>query len=393
VFAFHGIAGASFYVQDNPTFVLNGQGPLLLLAPRPTDGGFTTGADVRQSRFNSSLAGPKVLGGAVPKAVLEIDLFGLNAPGGYGEVSVYSRVRLAYAELKWENDLIRFGQDHELVLGLVPEGLGHMAYPVTYWAGLLGWREPGIGYFHTIPLDEAKLELAVQVIKSDWQNPADFGQPTTSDLDVDLGQASGLPGVEARVKYSSEHLMAFAAGHWNRVMASHAGDNVAPYGPVASRNFDVAAGAVGVKLTAGGFSLLANGYAGQNLGPLLAEQLQFFTSADVFEYGGWVQALYAITPHLNVSAIGGTAQLNTDDVKRAATGDAAVAAAAAGKPAPAAAAARLTNSVVGGMIRYQEGGFSIGPEFHHVMASQLDATNNTVNLDGNQFMLSGMYFF
>jgi hypothetical protein len=394
VFAFHGIVGASFYVQDNPTFVLNGQGPLLLLAPRPTDGGFTTGADIRQSRFNLSLAGPKVLGGAVPKAVFEMDLFGLNGTGGYGEVSAYSRVRLAYAELKWENDMVRFGQDHQLILGVIPEGLGHCAYPVVYWAGSLGWREPGIGYFHTIPFGgESKLELALQVMKSDWQNPTDFGQPTTNDLDVDLGQFSGYPGVEARVKYSSEHLMAFVAGHWNHVQASHAGDNIAPYAPVAARNFDVAAGTIGVKLTAGGFSLLANAYAGQNTGPLLGEQLQFFTSADVFEYGGWLQALYAITPHLNVSAIGGTSQLNTDDVKSAATGDAAVAAAAAGKAAPTGAAARLSNAIVGGMVRYQEGGFSIGPEFHHVIATQLDATNKTVNLDGNQFMLSGMYFF
>src|SRR5580658_4671342 len=31
-FGFHGIAGASFYVQDTPAFVLNGQGPLLALS-------------------------------------------------------------------------------------------------------------------------------------------------------------------------------------------------------------------------------------------------------------------------------------------------------------------------------------------------------------------------
>ena len=98
-FAFHGLAGVSFYVQDTPTFVLNGDGPLLALT-KPASG-FTTGADIRQSRFNFSVAGPKVLGGATPKAVLEIDFFGLNSPGGYGEVSVYSRVRLAYAELNW----------------------------------------------------------------------------------------------------------------------------------------------------------------------------------------------------------------------------------------------------------------------------------------------------
>ena len=386
-FAFHGVAGVSLYVQDNPTFVLNGQGPLLPLAPPPKDGGLVAGADIRQSRFNSSLAGPKVFGGATPKAVLEIDLFGLNSPGGFGEVSAYSRVRLAYAELKWENDLLRFGQDHELILGLVPEGMGHLAFPVTYFAGLLGWREPGIGYFHTIPLEESKLELALQINKSDWQNPTDFGASTANDLNVDYGQLSGMFGGEARVKYSSEHVMAFVAGHWNHVQGTHAGDLVVPPAAVPTRNWDVAAGAIGVKLTGGGFSLLANAYVGQNLGPLLGEQLQFFSSNDVFEWGGWLQAIYAITPHFNVSAIAGTAQPKGSDLQ------AASAAAAQGKPAGTLVPVRATNTVVGGMIRYQDGGFAIGPEFHRSMATSMDQNGTSTPINGDQFMLSGMYFF
>ena len=402
-FAFHGIVGTSLYIQDNATFVLNGQGPLLPLVARPAvGGGLTTGADIRQSRFNTSLAGPKVLGGAVPKAVLEIDLFGLDSPGGYGQVSAYERVRLAYAELKWENDLIRFGQDHNLILGLVPEGLGHLAYPVNYFAGSLGWREPGIGYFHTFPLGGSKLELALQINKSDWESPADFGIPNgnptnVNDLDVDLGQLSGLFGVEARAKYTSEHVVAFVAGHWNEADGTRAAALVANYGGITSRNWQVVAGTAGIKLMGAGFTFLLSGYAGQNLGPLLGEQLQFFTSNDVFEVGGWAQLLYAITPHLNVSIVGGTAQPRGSDIKAAAQAAYAAAVASApttpGTPPVGPQVERATNTVFGGMIRYQDGGFAIGPEFHHALATTMDNNGNTANVDGNQFMLSGMYFF
>jgi hypothetical protein len=391
-FGIHGIAGASFYVQDTPAFVFNGQGPLLALS-KPADG-FTTGADVRQTRLNLSLAGPKILGGATPKSVVEIDFFGLNGTGGYGEVSVLPRLRLAYAELAWGNDMIRVGQDYELILGLIPEGMGHMAYPVTYFNGLIGWREPGVTYFHTIPMDTSKLELAVSVLKSDWQNPADFGLPNTNDLNVDLGQLSGLPGVEARIKYQSPAVMFFVAGHYNKVMGTHAGDLiVAPSaataninilgGSAPTRNWDVYAATAGLKVTVAGFTLGVNGYYGSNLGPFLGEQLQFATGNDIKEFGGWGELGYDLTEHLNVFAIGGTSQLNQTDLQVAGGG-------------------RLSSSVIGGMVRYQEKGFAFGPEFYHVIAKDIDATGKGAaagpgalngEIDVNQAMLSGMYFF
>ncbi len=297
-FALHGIAGVSVYVQDTPTFVLNGQGPLLPLS-KP-QGGLTTGADIRQSRFNFSVAGPKIFAGATPKAVLELDLFGLNSPGGYGEVSVYSRVRLAYAELNWGNDVLRFGQDHELIFAMIPDAMGHMAFPATYFNGLIGWREPGIGYFHTIPIGESKLELALQAIKSDWENPTDFGDSTVNDLNVDLGQLSGWLGGEARVKYSSEILTAYVAGHYNRVEGTHAGDLAVPPAAAAipNRNWDVIAGVAGFRLNVWKLSLLGSGYVGKNLGPLLGALLQFPTTNDVNEWGLWGQFIFNITHHI-----------------------------------------------------------------------------------------------
>jgi hypothetical protein len=381
-FGFHGIAGVSAYIQDTPSFVLNGQGPLLPLS-KPGSG-LTTGADIRQSRFSFSLSGPRVLG-ATPKAVLEIDLFGLNSPGGYGEVSVYERVRLAYAELNWGSDILRFGQDHQLILGIIPESIGHMAYPATYWAGMIGWREPGIGYFHKIVFDDSSnLEFAAQVMKSDWENPADFGTPTTNDLDVDLGQLSGWLGVEGRIKYTSEHLTAFVSGHYNRVQGNHSQDVVAPTQMNAiNRNWNVVAGVAAFKVVLGPLSLTGSGYVGQNLGPLLGEQLQFFTSNNVNEYGAWGQAKFAFTKEFDISALAGTSQLKSSDVEAAGGG-------------------RQANTVIGGMVRYKVAGFAFGPEYFHVIAKDIAADGSGAPSGAgaprgliavNQGMFSGCYFF
>jgi len=377
--------GSSFYVQDTPQYVLNGQGPLLPLG-KPTDSSFTTGADVRQSRFNLSLAGPTVFD-ATPKAVVEFDFFGLNSPGGYGQVSVYPRLRIAYAELNWNNgeDVLRFGQDHELILALIPDSIGHLAYIVTYFCGAIGWREPGIGYTHTFKFEDSKLELAAQVLTSSWQNPTDFGQSTLNDLNVDLGQLSAAPAGELRVKYSNPWVMAFISGHYGHVGGTEAGNLIIAPGATGSiltsvptRNWDVLAGVAGVKLSVAGFTLSGSGYVGKNLGPLLGEQLQFITTNDVHEWGAWGQLGYAILPWLSISVVGGTSQLETADVEAAGGG-------------------RLNNSVLGGMVKIQQGGFAIAPEFYHNIAQSIAATavatGASTEIDVNQFLLTGQFFF
>ena len=406
--SFHGIVGGSFYVQDTPAFVFNGQGPLIPLS-KPGDG-YTTGGDVRQTRFSLSISGPQVIG-ATPKALIEMDFFGLNGPGGYGEVSVLPRLRLAYTELNWGNDIIRVGQDHELIIGFTPESIGHQAYPVTYFNGFIGWREPGIGYFHTIPMGEdSKLEAAVQIIKSDWENPADFGSNNLQDLNVDFGQLSGWPGVEGRVKFTSPNFMAWVAGHYNHVEGSHGNDIAVPpqaltpaqYGGVVSnltasptRDWDVYVGTAGFKVNGGGFTLGATAYYGENLAPFLGEELHFVATNNVAEWGASGEVGYELPflKSLSIWGIGGTARPKEGDLETAL------------REGGIAGAARVSSVVVGGMIRFQEKGFTFGPEFYHVMTKYEDENGNApvMNITGagapdgevdvNQFMMSGMYFF
>jgi hypothetical protein len=378
-FDFHGIAGASMYIQSNPDFVLNGQGPLILKSENP---GTTTGFDVRQTRLSFSVTGPTVLGNATPKAVVEADFFGLDSPGGYGEVNALQRLRLAYAELSWGDTWVRAGQDWELLWVDAPITLGHLAFSPAWSAGLIGWREPGFSVYHKISTgDGSNVEGAFQIIKSDWASPLAFGDSSSNDQNVDAGQLSGLPGVEARVKWMNEHVLAYIAGHWNRVDGANAADLVYSKSgdslSLPDRKWDVVAGKVGGKFTYSDITLQGEFYVGKNTAPLFGEQTTFYSANDVHEAGGWIQAGYGFTSELSLWGLFGTTRSNKDDVI-----------AAKGGP--------YANTVAGGMLQYKVGGFGVGPEIYHVETkSTLAAGTGAPDgvMDGMQYMLSAMYFF
>jgi len=174
VFAFHGILGGSLYYQDSILAPGNGEQSWFVAKMAPTHKSLV-GGDVRQSRFNMSLSGPKIFGGAVPKGFVEIDFSNNAGPGTYGDVSIIPRLRHAYAELNWGNTAIRFGQDHELLIGSSPwappagpTSVGHIGYPLVYEAGAVGWREPSFAIYQKIPDvfgQGGNLEFAAMVLR------------------------------------------------------------------------------------------------------------------------------------------------------------------------------------------------------------------------------------
>ena len=297
-FEFHGIIGTSTYYQSTPNFLLNGQGPLLVTSQSKQAPTF--GADARETRLSFAAIGHSIMNGATPRGFVEADFFGMNSPGSYGEVSVVPRLRLAFAELSWDHTIVRAGQDWQLLNANAPLTLGHIAFPF-YSAGFIGWREPGMGVFHTLDLGESKIEIAGQVLKSDWQSPYDFGLSTTNDKNVDFGQLSGEPGLEARVKWTKDAHQAYIVAHWNHVASSQApqltntGADTITASATSLRDFDVLAVKVGGKTKIANVTIQGEVYNGQNLGPLLGDLLQFPITNDVHEMGGWLQAGYSIT--------------------------------------------------------------------------------------------------
>ena len=122
-----------------------------------------------------------MFGGAVPKAVVEFDMFGsseFQPTGSYGDVSIIPRIRVAYAELNWGNGstIIQIGQQNMLTIGTIPQSLSHIAFPATYAAGTVGWRQPGIWGWHTFG-DDLKFEFAWSIQKSGWANTVAARRP------------------------------------------------------------------------------------------------------------------------------------------------------------------------------------------------------------------------
>ena len=381
-FDFHGFVSTTAYYQSTPDFLLNGQGPLLAFATKQSP---TLGFDARQTRLNFAATGPEVLGGATPKGFVEMDFFGLNSAGSYGEVSALPRLRLAYAELNWGSTIVRAGQDWELLNAQVPLSLSHMAFPF-FGTGFIAWREPGVGITHNLSVGESKIELGGQILKSDWQNPYNFGLTTNNDKNVDAGQLSGLPGVEARIKWTLNTSFVYLVGHWNRVGASHVGellnvptaknpdDTISANSP--TRDFDVIAVKIGGKTKFSGVTLAGEVYSGKNLGPMLGNLLQFPIQNDIHEIGGWFQAVYDLTDKISGFAIYSTSVPNSSD---AATANAA----AAGTKEPL-----LSNALEGLLIQYKDGAFAAGPEIFFV---RTELATGVVN--NRQYALSANYSF
>jgi hypothetical protein len=392
-FAFHGYVAGSMYYQDQQVGPSNGQ-QAWYATTRATAHNQLFGGDVRTSRFNFSLAGPRVLAGAVPKGVLEFDFSNNAGPGTFGDASLLPRLRLAYAELNWGTTVVRFGQDHQLLLGSspwqaphVPASAGHLGYPLSYQAGEIGWRVPNIALYQNMPMGGGMAaELALMVLRSQWRAPIDvvatIPPPTSvaatavipewSAAVTSHGEESGLPAVEARVQVASKDIRLFVAGHYGKVHRAGFGVDEGVSRP---NDIDVIAGEAGARVIVGPVVVQAGGYTGKNLAPFVGDLVQFQadTSGDVHEWGAWGQLGFNFTPELSAWAFAGTSDPNDKDILNAGISP----------------LVRLQNRTYSGMLRYLQGGFMVGLEWLHWVTN----TNSLGTLEANQYMVTGAYVF
>ncbi len=393
-FEFHGFTGASIYAQD---FIANNQGGnAFFVAQQPHVDKTQLGADIRQSRFAFSLAGPKVLGGATPKAIVEMDFYGLtqpaaanlttgalvSSPGGF--TNLQPRARVVVAELNWGNTVLQFGQNTDILVHIAPTSVGHIPQILTFDAGGFGGRHAGLFAWHTLSLDDFKLELRLQVTRSAFNDGVATTGSGLGGAFFSQGEASSIPMVIGRVLLRHKIFEVSVSGAYNQVDLNGVGED-STIG-AANGTKDVYAGAVAGKVYYEGFTLQGNGYIGQNLAQFGCSFGQFSQTklVDLSEMGAWLQAGYNITPELSAWLLGGIMRMDPNEVFRS-----------------SAANGIWGNSVVSGMLRYMEGGYAIGLEYAHFetmyldrntpAASKLEAPNGV--LKGNQIMLSGFYFF
>jgi hypothetical protein len=405
-FELHGFVGGSLYAQDAQTNSTGG-GATYVTGVARTDRGIFS-ADVRLNRLNLSLAGPKAFGDATPKAVVEVDFFGGVQPaGGSTQITALSpRLRLAYGELNWGSTIIRFGQDSDLVMGTTfPNTVGHGGNPLTFNAGSLGNRHPGLFAFYTTPVaDDLKLELALQVTRAIWSDTVSDAKssvvaPGATVVPLSLSDSSGLPMVEARVKVKHASYEAWITGSWNQVDLNGIDDTTAADRNITSRQ--VVAGNLGGWVKYAGFELRGSAFAGKNLAALGSAMGQFspvvssttVKAGDIHEYGGWAQLGYTLPslPGLSGWVLAGIDRPNKTEVKDAIGNG-----------------GKWSNLLTSVMLRYSDGGYQLGLEYTHWLTRYIAAPpatpataggafNSTVehkaDLAGDQLMFSGVYFF
>ena len=155
---------------------------------------------------------------------------------------------------------------------------------------------------------------------------------------------------------------------------------------------------VGGKATVGPLQLAATGFTGKNLAPLVGNFLQFQGNSvgDVHGMGGWVQAGFNFTKQLSVWGF-----IGAEKPKQA--------------EAIAAGFTRLSNITTTGMLQFRDstklGGvssdYAIAFEWVHMRTrtrlyanatstppvTAATAAANSGDLDGNQYIVSGNYFF
>jgi hypothetical protein len=399
-FEFHGWVTGSLYWQDQ--VFANAQGQGLLLAAPPTSqetgappsasapvgvpgSGTLLAGDVRNSRFSFGLTGPGVLGG-VPRAYLELDFFGPYGAGTFGSEQQLPRLRIAIAELKFANTVIQVGQQNQLVIPQIPASIAHIANPVTYAAGSVGWRTPGVRVAHTIPAGAAKVELAAEVVSNNWADASiAMGATTGAPLqglasNVSLGESSGIPMVQARIKADGKSgtvgYSAYVVGVYHQVDLNGFGGSVArPAAADADQTtIDGYVGEVGGRLTVAGLTLAANGYMGNATGNMLGSIVQF---GDIADWGAWVNLGYNITKEFSIWGVYGTNRPDEDDVREWVGNT-----------------ARLQNDLYGGMIQYAAGGYRVGVEGYQYKTTYGNGTpTGDVDTDALQIIGSVGYFF
>ncbi|HVP66293.1 MAG TPA: hypothetical protein VMT17_03420 [Anaeromyxobacteraceae bacterium] len=417
-FGFHGFIGGMLYIQDSPTG-LSGGGQALYAVPSAagqstyvTDKPVFSG-DVRQTRLNFSMKGPEVMG-AIPKGVVEIDFFGAYQVGvgtpatvctnatctttaavapaaynGFGEQSVMPRLRFAYAELAWENVTLWMGQQNHLMFATAPVSDGHIAFPLGYAGGNIGWRSPGFYAFFRFGSADVKSEFAVEIAEATWT----FGgwNPGTAQsggaFNFDAASASGLPMVEARYKLTSKVVQFWLCGHWNNLDLNGPNETVNSSSAASkATQRTVLAGGAGLQFNLGPVTLYGTAWYGKNTGGLLGNLVQFNAVApagqplagqytDLFGWGMTGQVGFNFTKDLSLWYLIGSSQL-VNWVEAQEYGY-----------------ARLRNVDNSAMLRYRVGGFSWSFEWVNFFTTNRLNVTETYAVRANQYAINGMYYF
>src|SRR2546430_10767344 len=257
--------------------------------------------DVRNSRLNFTFNAPAGLGKWAPRATIDAASFrAFNGVPRFGDEQPQFRVRHAFVDLSNGRTTLRIGQYWAPLFGeaaaFLPVSLVHIAFPVGLGASMIGWRSPGVFLFHDLTPSTNPLKLQLEVAALKGSGPTAAGNARDSTNNIGIGEASGLPQVEARVNA----VRRFAKVSWNGFVAYHLDWKDLNGTGVPGSNITNWGVETGQYIAISSFTLHGSFYYGQGLGSQFGMITQF--QPQIRGWGAWAQAGYDFTSHWSVWA-------------------------------------------------------------------------------------------
>lgn len=368
--ALHGFIDATMFSQNRSFSFGNGQNAEL---PITGHSGSLTGGDFRNTRFWLDLTGPALGDGWTGGGRIEMDFFGgFNGTGPFSRQQAIPRLRQAYVYLEHPSTgtTVKVGDQWDLIfpLSAQPTSLSHIAFPLGFGTGMIGWRFPGVVLLQSLNSGTSgiKLGMDIGVFDGNWNGPGDNVNFLTA------GNAGFHPQVEARLTAKGDDWNAFAAIHYSDIELRGVGATVST--PIQA-GFKSTAIEVGGKWTPGKLVIAGAGYAGRGIGELFGDLVQF---GDIEDRGAYVQVGYHFTPHWSAYVFQGVSVPKKQDVVRwmgnGANGS-------------------LRGQQTAASVMYTYGPYDFGLGLLH--AWLLSTTNgfDSKVTDGNQLSLSAEYHF
>jgi hypothetical protein len=369
--SFNGFIDATAFSQTKSYTYGNGQNAEF---PIPGSLGSLSGFDVRNTRFMFDLTGAKVAGDWVGGAHLEMDFFGgNNGTGAYSQQQPLPRLRQAYMVLEnpTTGSTLKIGQMWDLIFPLddLPDSLSHIAFPLGYGAGLIGWRFPGAIFSQDLNHGSTgpAWRLDVGVFEGNWNGPGSNINYLTA------GNAGFRPQVEAKLHVEQDkEWMFFAAAHYSQIdLAGVGGTEPTPI----KREFGSEAFELGAQWTPGSWIFKSVLYTGRGIGEIFGDLSQF---GDIKDDGGYLTGGYKFTQHWSANVFYAIAKPSANDVIRwmgnGSTG-------------------LLRNHMYSANLQYTVGDYSFALEWIHSVLLTTTNGDNRLNTSGNQVNLSAFYKF
>jgi len=367
--ALHGFVSATAFSQNKSFTFGNGQNAEF---PVPGSTGNLSGVDIRNTRFWLDFTGARFNDDWGGGGRIEMDFFGgFNGTGGFSASQAVPRLRQAYMDIANDSGTkFRVGQQWDLMFPIdsLPVSLSHIAFPLGYGTGIVGWRFPGVAWLQDLNhgTSGAKWQFGLGAYSGSWNGPGN-NVNFLSGANADF-----RPQIEARLRVEDKGWMAFAAAHYSDVDLNGVdGSAAAPVkSSVKSTGFEV-----GGVWKPGPWTLKGLVYTGSGLGEIFGNLAQF---GDIDDTGGYVQAGYNFTKNWSINAFYAMSKSDRNDVIRwldnGSTG--------------------LVKNRQGALsLIYASGPYQLGLEWIH---STLDSTNADLvdkTTSGNQLNLSALYTF